>query len=290
MKSLKLICCISFSCLLLASCQKRQVNTSSCCIYDQKVFAESLKLATLDDKEFAQFKRNPFLNLLWENFSREEGEKWLSQIETKYPFLIEKFESFKESDKIGNPRVYSFGERGEFSPTTLRHAALSGELKMRLGELSGLKIIQIGAGYGGLYRILNEVETLESYTLVDLPEHLDLAKKYLEKFGLKNFVCLTPEELPKEAHYDLVLSDLSFSEFNRTYQKLFFERILSKARCGFLLGHLFSKHFGVIPMNREELKERFEKNGKFSKWEFHEPTIEKENYYIFWQRAYTQAT
>ncbi|MBS0604689.1 MAG: putative sugar O-methyltransferase [Verrucomicrobia bacterium] len=283
MKSLQIIGCIALSYLALAGCQKKEVKNSPRCIYDQTVFAKCFETAACDDVRFAQFKRDPFFNLLWENLSKEEGEKWLRQIESEYPLMVEKFDRFKESDKIGSPRVYDFGKAGEFSPTTLRFAAIAGDLKSRLGSWSGQKVVQIGAGYGGLCRILSEVDSFGSYTLVDLPSQLALAKKYLEGFGIQGVLYLTPEELPKDERYDLVVSDMAFSEYNRSYQELFFDRVLSRSRSGFLIGHVFPKHFGVVPLSIDEIKGRFDKNGKFLSWEFQEPTIERENYFIFWK-------
>ena len=265
-------------------CQKKDTPPPPRCIYDHAVFAQRAEAAANDKELFAQFKRDPFFNLLWENLPQEEGERALRQIESQYPFLMDQLEAVKESDRVGAPRVYSFGKVGEFSPTTLRFAAIAGDLQSRLGSLSGHKVIQIGAGYGGLCKILHTVDSFDRYTLVDLPSQLLLAKRYLETLGVQGVLYLTPEELPRDAHYDLVISDRSFSEFNHSYQEVFFDRILRKSRSGFLIGNVFPKHFGVISLSIEELKGRFEKLGRFSEWEFQEPTLEKENYFIFWNK------
>ena len=198
--------------------------------------------------------------------------------------MIEKLNLFRENDAIGSPRVYSFGEAGSFSPSTLRLVAIAGDLQQRIGNLSHLRVVQIGAGYGGLCKILDALSSFESYTLVDLPEQLALAKKCLEKLGVHNVVFLTPEALPKDAVYDLVISDLSFSEFNRSYQELFFDRILSCSNSGYLLGRVFPKHFGVVAWNADELKVRFEKLRKFSEWEMQDPAIDRENYFVYWKK------
>lgn len=286
MKSLKFLGYIVLSCWLIGGCQKKEVKNPPRCIYDQAVFAEALLSAVKDDAEFARFKQNPFFNLLWENLSEEEGEKWLQVIEGQYPFMKEKFELFRASDGVGSARVFAFGESGVFSPSTLRFAAIAGELQSRLGSWEGMDVVQIGAGYGGLCKILCDISEFASYTLVDLPEQLALAKKYLERFDVKNVDFLTPDQLPKNASYDLVVSDMSFSEFNRSFQELFFDRILSRSCSGFLMGRIFPKHYGIIALNLDELKARFEKKGKLSTWEMQEPTLERENYLIcFKQRG-----
>ncbi len=286
MRVIKFVSCLTLCCLLFAGCHKKEVKNLPRCIYDQAVFAEAALSSVRDDAEFERFKQNPFFNLLWENLSMEEGEQWLQIIEGQYSFLKEKFDLFRQSDQVGSPRVFAFGEAGMFSPSTLRLAAIAGELQSKLGSWEGQNVVQIGAGYGGLCKILHSISEFGSYTLVDLPDQLALAKRYLDGFGLKNVAFLTPDQLSKDASYDLVVSDMSFSEFNRSFQELFFDRILSRSRCGFLVGRIFPKHYGVVAWNADEVKTRFEKKGKLSEWEMQEPTLERENYLIcFKQRS-----
>jgi hypothetical protein len=264
----------------MVGCGKKEVKNPPRCIYDQAVFADAARCAVNNENCFVHFKQNPFFNLLWENLSEGDGHKWLKTIDENYPSLKGKFEDFRVVDCVGSPRVFEYGEIGTFSPSTLRLVALAGELQSRVGGWEGQRGIQIGADFGGLCTILHAISEFASYTLVDLPEQLALAEKCLKACGLTNVVYLTPEQLPKGACYDLVVSDRSFSEFDRTHQELFFERILSCANAGFLLGRVFPKHYGVVPMNLDELKRRFEKRGTFYKWEMQEPTLEDENYLI----------
>lgn len=279
-----LACSLIVGSFLVNGCQKKEEKTFPRCIYDQSVFAAASLSAVQDNEQFARFKKNPFFNLLWENLSREEGEKWLDVIESQHSFLMEKFDKFRESDQVGSPRVFFFGGAGEFSPSTLRLVAIAGGMQSKIGSWMGKRVVQIGSGYGGLCKILADISDFESYTLVDLPEQLALAKKYLESFGMENVTFLTPDQLPKRAAYDLVISDMSFSEFNRSYQELFFDRVLSCSHSGFILGRVFPKHYGVVPLNLLELKRRFEKKGNFSLWEMQEPSIENENYLICFKR------
>ena len=272
---------IVLCCFLLLGCHKKEEKKSPRSIYDQPVFAELALLAAKEEGQFAHFKRDPFFNLLWENHTFEEGKRWLQDIEAKSPWMKERFDLFRQNDQLGSPRVFDYGKEGFFSPSTLRWIALAGDLKLRLGSLSNLHIVQIGAGYGGLCKILHAMEGFGSYAIVDLPEPLALAKKYLEELGVENVVFLTPEELPKKTRYDLVISDMSFSEFNRSYQEVFFDKILSCSHSGYLLGHIFPKHYGVVPLSFEELKTRVARLKKCAKWEMDEPAVDKEDYFIY---------
>lgn len=276
---------LAISFLFLTSCQKKEGKESFRCIYDQPVFATMTLQAVHDEEMFSHFKQDPFFNLLWENLPPEEGHAWLLKIKEQFPYLIEKFNTFRENDKIGAPRVYPFEEIGLFSPTTLRTVAIAGDIHQKIGDLSHLRIVQIGAGCGSLCKILKDISGFDTYILVDLPEQLSLAKKCLTHWGIiERVLFITPEELPQKVPCDLVISDWSFSEFNRSYQKRFCDRIFSHSRSGYLLGHIFPKHYGVVTWKVEELKEKLKKTGNFSVWEIQEPSNDQENYFIYWKR------
>ncbi len=257
----------SLACILfLVCCQKKEVKHLPVCIYDQPEFAKVCIEASHQEEKFDEFKRHPFFNLLWENLTAEEGQKWFAEV----PASLR--EKLKKSDAIGSPRVYDY-EGEVFSPWTLRLAAIAGEIQSKVGDLNGLNVVQIGAGYGGLCRILHECATLGSYTLIDLPEQLALAKKYLERLDVNNVIFLTPDQLPERQTFDLAISDMSFSEFNCSYQEHFFKKILSNARSGFLLGHFFPKHFGVVALTADELKDRFRN-----------VAMQGDDYLIYWKQ------
>lgn len=266
---------------LITGCGKKEKKHSSRCLYDHSIFAETALNAAKDEQQLASFKRNPFFNLLWENHSYEEGQQWLQKIKKESSFLKEKFRDFRQIDQIGNPRIYNFGEDGNFSPSTLRLIAMTGELQEKLGTFAPGHIIQIGAGCGSWCKILNDVYSFKSYTIVDLPEQLSLAKKCLEKMEVKNVKFFTPEELPKGMVYDLIISDMSFSEFDRPYQKLFFERVLSCSSFGYILGYEFPKHYGVVSMNLDELKAKFNEIGKQTNVQ--ELSNDRNHYIIYWR-------
>ena len=195
---------------------------------------------------------------------------------------MEKFEKFRQIDSIGSPKTYSFGENGVFSPSTLRLIAMTGEVKEKLGDFEDAHIVQIGAACGNWCKILNDVFSFKSYTIVDLPEQLSLAKKCLEKLGIKNVQFLTPQELPKGKVYDLMISDQSFSEFDHDYQKLFFDRVISCSKNGYLIGYEFPKHYGVSSMNLDALKIHFDKIEKLT--QIQEFRNNRDHYLIYWKK------
>ena len=272
-----IIFAISFN----SGCQKNSIkkNSEPRCIYDQSVFTQCCLKAVADEQAFASFKRDPFYSLLYQGYSFEEGLSFLHAIENHSPSLITHFDVLRTNDEMGNPRIYDYGKYGLFSPTTLRHIQIAGRIRAHVGGAH--HIIQIGGGYGGLCKILHALSLWESYTIVDLPEHLALARKVLEKEGIKNVRFLNLDAIPLDAEYDLVISDLSFSEFSRRFQKIFIDRILVHARSGYILGHVFPKHFGVEPFTPDELKEYLEKKKNHIEMQYSK--TERADYHLFWK-------
>lgn len=88
-----------------------------------------------------------------------------------------------------------------------------------------MRIVEIGVGYGGQCKIISDLYEFESYTLVDLPSCLPLAKKYLDHFEVRNIICSTLDELDKKNQYDLVISNYAFSEITRGLQDDYIDKV-----------------------------------------------------------------
>jgi hypothetical protein len=134
------------------------------------------------------------------------------------------------------------------------------DLRRTFGDLNGLRVIEIGGGYGGQCKILCDQFHFAKYTIVDLPACVELTSKFLDRSGVQGVACLTMDQLPDDAEYDLVISNCGFSAFNQRCQTLFFDKILAKSHRGFLICDVFPKHFGVTPYSKEELMKKGKKH------------------------------
>ena len=267
--------------LFANGCQKKEEKATSRCIYDQPLFAEVFLQAANQEEQFLTFKRNPYFNLLWENQSQEEGERWLQKIQAEYPAILANLPKLRQNDKIGHPRTYFYQDAGVFSPSTLRLSALAGEILQRHGPLKEMDVVQIGAGCGSLCKILYEVSGFKSYTIIDLLEPLSLARKCLNEWGVENVTFLTVDELPNKVSSDLVISDLSFSEFDRPEQEKLIDRILKQAASGYLACRIYPKHFGVVPMSLQELSKQLKKSKNV---EILDSLKDREDYFVSWNQ------
>ena len=138
------------------------------------------------------------------------------------------------NDSIGDPHTVIYDDLGTISPTTLRYTKVLADLSFLFGPLDGMRICEIGVGYGGQCRLISALHKVELYRLVDLPSVLSLSKRYLEHFNINPSVEFTrPDELVPE-HYDLVISNYAFSELRREVQNFYLANILRHSNRGYM--------------------------------------------------------
>jgi hypothetical protein len=275
-----------------AGCQKPSGKKGPAlrCIYDQSVFAACCREAVQEESKFQVFKRDPFYSFLYQGFSYEEGGEALREIEQKYPSLLTHMDKFRTSDLIGGPEVYDYVDFGAFSPTTLHHILRAGMIQEEMKQMtSASTIVQIGAGYGALCKILHDLGLWKTYAIVDLREHLELARKVLEHQGIHNVSFYAIDEIPSSLQCDMAISDLSFSEFSRPLQKRLIDQVLLHARSGLIWGHVFPKHFGVEPFTLHAL-EAYLKKHKLSSFKLHKTEDERANFYFLWNNFIKERT
>lgn len=193
------------------------------------------KEALLSKEAFSHFRRSEFCLQMIDNCTQVQGIQFLTFISEHYPHLLKQFDLFRANDLIGDPLKEPFGRFGAFCPTTLRYVKIAGDLQTLFGDLSGKRVIEIGGGYGGQCRILSTLFSFKEYVIVDLPQVLELTKKYLDHWGLKHVRYMRAEELPLEASYDLVISNYAFSECNYQTQVNYLEKILLHSQCGYMI-------------------------------------------------------
>ncbi len=222
-------------------------------ISDYTNYPQFCELAVSDDSIFACFKSYPEYTYILEHVPKEHGLLFLQHIMDKSRELVDFFPKFKENDLYGTPQTYSFGPIGEFSPTTLRYIKVLGDLLASFGKLTDMRIVEIGGGYGGQCKIINDYCGFKSYVLVDLEPCLKLAKKYLDKFGIKNVEYCTMEQLKDNESHDLTISNYAFSECIREVQDTYFEKVISKARRGYMTCNLLAQANFPNCFTRQEL-------------------------------------
>lgn len=196
---------------------------------DTPEYRDFCQMAAKSDTIFATFKTNPVYTRILEHVSDRLGAEYAARIKQKMPHYDMHMEAFKKNDLWGGPHRYFYAGFGMISPTTLRYINVLCDLIEHFGSLTGLRIIEIGTGYGGQCKILQDVFDVQSYTLVDLPEVLELNKRYLSNFNAK----YTPWD-GKDMQHDLVISNYAFSELCLDLQMEYINGLFSHARHGYI--------------------------------------------------------
>jgi FkbM family methyltransferase len=210
-------------------------DTSATSISDQDSYRAFCKLAAKNDIVFEAFRRHPRYGLV-EGMDFDSARDYIEFAKSRYPELLAaNLNEFRRSDDIGGPIRYYFDEFGAFASSTTRYIKIALEMSEMFGSLDGMRIAEIGAGYGGQCRALSVLhENIESYTIFDLPEPLALAGRYLAKFAVPP-LSLMDIFKAEATDYDLVISNYAFSEIEKSVQDFYLEKVISKAPRGYMI-------------------------------------------------------
>lgn len=125
------------------------------------------------------------------------------------------------------------GAREMICPSTLRYTKVLADL-MKFIRLDGLKIAEIGVGYGGQCRVINAVTKPKEYTLVYIKPALLLAQTYLDGYILPSLMKYRTMNELKILNYDLVISNYAFSELKRDIQDVYLQKIILNSKHGYI--------------------------------------------------------
>ena len=199
---------------------------------DAKEFVRICYNACYDDEIFNNIKKIPDFTYVLEHTTVSFGQDYLNIIKRDNPQLLDKIPIFKTNDDVGGGFTYKYGEY-EISPSTLRYVKVLSDLIKLYGTLDGMKIVEIGGGYGGQCKIINDIFNFKDYHIIDLPEVVKLSEKYLSNFNVNNVRFSTYEKLDIE-YYDLIISNFAFSELHKDLQMLYKEKIIDNSSNGYI--------------------------------------------------------
>lgn len=205
-----------------------------------------------DENAFNQFRAyHKYYNSVLEHVTQRLGQQYLDLLLSTYPSITENWERVRLNDKIGKPRVYKYPFAGMFSPTTLRYTKVMADIYCKMGGFDiGKEVIEIGGGYGGQCRIINEFMSPERYTIVDLPVVNKLQEKYLSNYDTCKLEFVSDHSLIqlKGRQFDFVISNFAFDELLPEFQEIYFEIIIRSSKHGYLSGQY--THLGHMSIDR----------------------------------------
>lgn len=207
-------------------------------VFDDDWYPEFCYFASRHEDAFKNFKRHPVYTRVVEYMSPEVGQACFEYILKNMSFTEDDWLFFLKNDSLGNPFISEYNHEGSMiigSPTTLRYVKVLVDL-VKLFDVNRIKTVtEVGVGYGGQCRILMNALPIERYNLVDLPEVLALTEKFLTALNVAGDVrYLDGTHLYHDAPCDLFISDYAFSELTKPVQDMYLEKIISKAKAGYV--------------------------------------------------------
>lgn len=225
-------------------------------ISDKDNFKNLCKSACENENIFNEFKSNPAFTEILEHTTYEQGVEYIKEIEKNPKINLSLIENFKTNDDQGNPRQYFYSPPyGKISPSTLRYMKVLNDLILLFGSLDNFSIVEIGVGYGGQSKIIQDSFKIKEYNYVDLPEVLDLTKKYLNKFNYNNLNFLDFTNLP-EKKYDLIISNYAITECSIEIQDLYINKIINNSNHCYITGNDIGEYFNLRNYSKHEWSEK----------------------------------
>lgn len=222
-------------------------------ISDDNIYPHFCDLASKNQLIFNTFRSNQNYTGILEHVTMSQGSEYLEIIKRDNINLLNNINKFKTSDLVGSPNTFNY-EIGDISPTTIRYIKVLSDLIREFGDLSNLDIVEIGCGYGGQSKIIMDVFEVKSYTLIDLPEVLELSKKYLESVGVDiSKIYFKTMDMLETANYDLFISNYAFTECDKEVQLEYFNKVISKSKYGYITANFINDIFNLDYFTKDEL-------------------------------------
>ncbi|HSX12770.1 MAG TPA: class I SAM-dependent methyltransferase, partial [Rhabdochlamydiaceae bacterium] len=136
---------------------------------------------------------------------------------------------------------------------------------------------------GGQCKILSDLFVFSNYTLIDTPESLALAERYLSQLNVPHVHFAKADEVENQS-CDLVISHYGFTQTDAQQQKDYLRKILSKADRGYLICNFFPKTFGISALSKENLLKQLSKAGISYEILPEEPLTGQNHFIIMWSK------
>jgi putative sugar O-methyltransferase len=204
-------------------------------------YLEICRRAVEDDEIFAKFKSIQGYKNILEHVTPRQGHEYLEiAMSMSEDALIENIDAFKENDEIGTPDKFSYDKIGKISPTTIRYIKNVFEMATLLQDTPVSRVVEVGGGYGGLCKTLSVVCDFDEYILVDLPEAVEVQRKYLSCFPELFAKCkfISCDDLEEIKDVDLFISNYALSECDYDTQVNYYDKLVSNSKFAYIIYNL----------------------------------------------------
>ena len=221
--------------------------------------------ASQQDSAFATF-RQTYYSRHYAGIETDEKAKWNSAFYGQHveatlkkigrsDLLARALPMIVKLDEIGAGHTQRLKDSPEkVSGIFMRYLAKVADLERLFGSLDGMHIIEIGVGYGGFASLLLSLHPrIASYTLLDLPEVLNIAQRFLTAAKVVPTLryinaapCPDKSDLASKFEtckkgYDLAISMYAFAEVPLVVRKAYETKVVARSTRGWFGDHLKHK-------------------------------------------------
>jgi len=224
-------------------------------------YLEICRRAVEDDEIFAKFKSIQGYKNILEHVTPRQGHEYLEiAMSMSEDALIENIDAFKENDEIGTPDKFSYDKIGKISPTTIRYIKNVFEMATLLQDTPVSRVVEVGGGYGGLCKTLSVVCDFDEYILIDLPEAVEVQRKYLSYFPEVFSKCkfINCDNLEEIKDVDLFISNYALSECDYDTQVNYYDKLVANSKFTYIIYNLVNFNDFYYNKFTERMGETFE--------------------------------
>lgn len=215
-------------------------------ISDQDPYLALVKTAVDNQSDFSRFRRcNEYREIL-EHVSVQSGDQYLRALRS-FGFsehqLQKNLSAVENFNRVGGPEKYHYKNLGWIAPSLLRYLKVDAEIVALFGNLDGFNVCEIGGGFGGQLYVSSRMHRIGSWTMYDLPQVLELQRKFLESCGnfslsrvsFKSGIDIEPMS------GDLLISNYAFSELTRGIQEKYITWMFENFSNGYITWNTLSE-------------------------------------------------
>ena len=206
----------------------------------EQKYLEACRSFASSDAEFNRFRSNSSFGVILEGGSQQtlQGNlESLAQLGAE-DWFVDNFDEFVLNDSVGGPTLYEVSPYGILSPSIAQYALQLYEISQALKEGPVSAVVEVGGGYGGLARMFAAHLKPEKYVLIDHPEVLQVARRYLSHFELKTqfeFVsCFDLGPLKSATGIDVFISAAALAELSLEQQIAYNNSLICKSNFFYL--------------------------------------------------------
>jgi hypothetical protein len=208
---------------------------------DQEAYLSKIIYYTLDEN-FSNFRSDSEWKI-WESGDKNIGRISLDFIKSKnnLNLFLKHKESFMLNDSVGAPVLFDFPEISGISSSTIQYASDTINIHnlIKKNTTSVNRVVEIGAGFGGLCRAISVLIDFNEYIIIDLPEVIALQRKYLGQYSkifnkVKFVNALDDSAIEQISQPDLTIACASIAELDLKTQVFYNKTLISKSKYAYV--------------------------------------------------------